>query len=144
MTGVPEAFEVIVVGARPRLGGGNECFTRSGDRQGTDVRDREPLGPGQSARRPGRAPKPPADRWPGLPGLLCPNERVSRFQLVAGNADTTGTALNPGYVVPRAELDHRLMLAAGKSGVIYRQHAGAKYTKIRAASSLTAPIARKR
>jgi geranylgeranyl reductase family protein len=59
----------------------------------------------------------------GLTDLLRPEERVSRFRLAAASgADMVGLTPMPGYIVPRAEFDFRLVTAAVAAGAIIRQH----------------------
>jgi menaquinone-9 beta-reductase len=118
-----EAFDVIIVGAGPGGSAAALSALRARPSARVLVLDRAPLGRDKVC---GDAVSPDAAREItdlGLPELLHPSERVFGFRLVARGADTTGTAAVPGYVVPRAELDHRLMLAAGDVGAIYRQHA---------------------
>ena len=123
VTGALEVFDVIIVGAGPGGSAAALSALRARPSARVLVLDRAPLGRDKVC---GDGVSPDAAEEIarlGLPELLHPSERVYRFRLVAGDADTTGTALIPGYVVPRAELDHRLMLAAGSAGAIYRQHA---------------------
>ncbi len=123
MTGALEAFDIIIVGAGPGGSAAALSALRARPSATVLVLDRAPPGRDKVC---GDAVSPEAAReiaGLGLPDLLRPSERAFRFRLVAGDADTTGTAPIPGYVVPRAELDHRLMLAAGTVGAIYRQHA---------------------
>ncbi|WP_346960958.1 geranylgeranyl reductase family protein [uncultured Arthrobacter sp.] len=122
MTAPLEAFDVIIVGAGP--GGSAAAISALHTRPSARVLvlDRAPLGRDKVC---GDGVSPDAVRelaGLGLPELLHPSERVFRFRLVAGDAHTTGTAPMPGYIVPRADLDHRLMVAAGRVGAIYRQH----------------------
>lgn len=117
-----EAFDVIVVGAGP--GGSAAAFGALRARHSARVLilDRAPLGRDKVC---GDAVGPDAVAELtdlGLTDILRPNERVFRFRLVAAGADMAGPAPMPGYIVPRAELDYRLMMAAGAAGAIHRQH----------------------
>lgn len=123
MTGALEVFDVIIVGAGPGGSAAALSALRARPSARVLVLDRAPLGRDKVC---GDGVSPEAAEEIarlGLPELLRPSERVFRFRLVAGDADTSGTVPIPGYVVPRAELDHRLILAACSSGAIYRQHA---------------------
>ena len=123
MTGALESFDVIIVGAGPGGSAAAISSLRARPSARVLILDRAPLGRDKVC---GDGVSPEAAREIanlGLPSLLSPSERVFRFRLVAGEAETTGAAPVPGYVVPRAELDGRLMHAAEEIGAIYRQHA---------------------
>lgn len=122
MTGALEAFDVIIVGAGPGGSAAALSALRAQPSAKVLVLDRAPLGRDKICGD-GISPEAASEIVGlGVPELLFPGERVFRFRLVAGHLDTTGKTPVPGYVIPRAELDHRLMLATGKVGAIYRQH----------------------
>lgn len=123
MTGALEEFDLIIVGAGPGGSAAALSALRARPSARVLVLDRAPLGRDKVCGD-GVSPEAASEiAGLGLPELLLPSERVFRFRLVAGRLDTTGTTPVPGYVIPRAELDHRLILAAGEVGALYRQHA---------------------
>lgn len=123
MSGALEAFDVIIVGAGPGGSAAAVSALRARPSARVLILDRAPLGRDKICGD-GVSPEAASEiAGLGLPELLSPGERVFRFRLVAERVDTTGTTPVPGYVIPRAELDHRLILAAGDVGAIYRQHA---------------------
>ncbi len=118
-----DAFDVIVVGAGP--GGSAAALGALGAQPAARVLilDRAPLGRDKVC---GDAVGPDAVAELaslGLTDILRPDERRSRFRLVApSGAHMVGLAPMPGYIVPRAELDYQLVMAAIAAGAIYRQH----------------------
>lgn len=119
----PEVFDVIVVGAGPGGSAAAMGALRARPSARVLILDRAPLGRDKVC---GDALGPDAVAELadlGLTDILRSNERRSRFRLVAASgADMVGLAPMPGYVVPRAELDYRLVMAAVATGAIHRQH----------------------
>jgi geranylgeranyl reductase family protein len=120
----PESFDVIVVGAGP--GGCAAAIGALRDRPSARVLILDRAAPGRD-KVCGDGVGPDAVEELarlGLTDILRPAERVSRFRLVApSGADVAGAPPStPGYVVPRSELDHRLLCAAVAAGAVSRQH----------------------
>lgn len=119
----PEQFDLIVVGAGPAGSAAavGALRTRPGAR--VLILDRAPLGRDKVC---GDAVGPDAIvelTNLGLTDILRPEERVSRFRLVAASgAKMLGVAPLPGYIVPRREFDHRLIIATIAAGAIFHRH----------------------
>ena len=119
----PEEFDLIVVGAGPAGSAAGLGALRMDPSARVLILDRAPLGRDKVC---GDAVGPDAIvelTNLGLTDILRPEERVSRFRLVAASgANILGIAPLPGYVVPRREFDHRLMMATIAAGAIFHQH----------------------
>lgn len=118
-----EVFDLLVVGAGPGGSAAALGALRGRPTARVLILDRAPLGRDKVC---GDAVGPDAVTELadlGLTDLLRPEERVSRFRLAtASGADMVGLAPAPGYVVPRAEFDFRLVTAAIAAGAIVRHH----------------------
>lgn len=123
MMAAPEVFDLIVVGAGPGGSAAALGALRARPTARVLILDRAPLGRDKVC---GDAVGPDAVTELaelGLTDLLRPEERVSRFRLAAASgADMVGLAPAPGYVVPRAKFDFRLVTAAAAAGCRVRHH----------------------
>lgn len=123
MMAAPEVFDLIVVGAGPGGSAAALGALRARPTARVLILDQAPLGRDKVC---GDAIGPDAVTELaelGLTDLLRPEERVSRFRLAAASgADMIGLAPAPGYVVPRAEFDFRLVTAAAAAGGVVRHH----------------------
>jgi geranylgeranyl reductase family protein len=122
-TSAPEVFDVIVVGAGPGGCAAAVGALRLRPSARVLILDRAPPGRDKVCGD-GVGPDAVAELARlGLHDVLRAAERVTRFRLVApSGADVSGAPPDPGYVVPRAELDHRLLRAAVAAGAVFRQH----------------------
>jgi geranylgeranyl reductase family protein len=124
ITATPENFDLIVVGAGPAGSAAALGALRTRPTARVLVLDRAPLGRDKTCGD-GIGPDAVVELAKlGLTEILRPEERVSRFRIVApSGANMLGTPPLAGYVVPRSEFDHRLMMATIGAGAIFHQHA---------------------
>lgn len=117
-------FDLIVVGAGPAGSAAALAALRERPTARVLILDRAPLGRDKTCGD-GIGPDAVTELTQlGLTEQLRPQERVSRFRLVApSGVEILGVAPLPGYVVPRREFDLRLMSAAIAAGAIFQQHA---------------------
>ncbi|MBN9151151.1 MAG: geranylgeranyl reductase family protein [Cryobacterium sp.] len=118
-----DEYDVIVVGAGP--GGSAAAVSALRSRPGSRILllDRAPIGRDKicgDGLGPGVAVELAAL---GIGDILRPEERRSSFELVSPSGTSmVGVASKPGYVIPRAQLDCRLLSAAISVGTTFRQH----------------------
>ena len=118
-----EFFDLLVIGAGPAGSAAALAALRARPTARVLILDRAPLGRDKVCGD-GLGPDAVTELSNlGLTALLRPEERVSHFRLeAASGADVVGRAPQPGYVVPRAEFDFRLVTAAIAAGAIVHRH----------------------
>ncbi|MDX2377709.1 geranylgeranyl reductase family protein [Microbacterium sp. LRZ72] len=119
---VVQTIDVIVVGAGP--GGAATALAALREQPGASVLilDRSPLGRDKVCGDGLGADAVDELTGLGLTDLLRRDERVPALRLVTPSRNWQGMTPEPGYVVPRAEFDARLMAAALAAGAVFEHH----------------------